>query len=96
MGRRGRGQPYTGARPERSRRDFLNRLSSAQSQATSGPDCWGQSFTYDRYANLAGITVTQRSAPALSLGIYGTNNQVSGFGYDASGHVLNDGNMAYT
>ena len=60
------------------------------------PNCWGQSFTYDRYANLTGISVTQCSAPALGLSINGANNRVWNYGYDASGHVLNDGNMAYT
>ena len=84
----GRGQSYT--------YDFLNRLATAQSQAMTGSDCWGQSYFYDRYANLMAISVTKCYAPALNLGIYGTNNQVSGFGYDASGHVLNDGKMAYT
>ena len=32
--------------------DWLSRLTTAKSQATSGGDCWEQSFGYDRYANL--------------------------------------------
>jgi len=42
--------------------DHLNRLTSAQSQATSGADCWGQSIPttgYDRYGNLLTINATQ-------------------------------------
>lgn len=64
--------------------DALNRVSTAQSQASSGSDCWGQSFSYDRYANLTTISATQCSAPMLSLSV-NTNNQItsSGFSYDA-------------
>jgi hypothetical protein len=38
--------------------DYLNRLATANSQATSGSDCWGQSYGYDRYGNLTGIAST--------------------------------------
>jgi RHS repeat-associated protein len=76
--------------------DALNRLSTATSQATSGSYCWGQSFGYDRYANLLAINVTQCTAPMLSLSV-NTNNQVTntGFSYDASGDVTNDGVYTY-
>ena len=40
----GRSQTYT--------YDEMNRLATAQSQATSGNDCWGQSYAYDRYASI--------------------------------------------
>ncbi|MCI0349526.1 MAG: hypothetical protein L0Z53_08885, partial [Acidobacteriales bacterium] len=39
--------------------DELNRITSAQSQANSGPDCWGESFGYDIWANLTSRTVTK-------------------------------------
>jgi RHS repeat-associated protein len=85
----GRGVTYT--------YDALNRISTATSQATSGSDCWGQSFGYDRYANLTTINVTQCTAPALSLSV-NTNNQItnSGFTYDAAGDLTADGVYSYS
>jgi len=76
--------------------DNLNRLSTAQSQATSGTYCWGQSFGYDRYGNLLSSTVTQCTAPMLSLNV-SANNQItnSGFTYDASGDLTSDGTYTY-
>jgi RHS repeat-associated protein len=77
--------------------DGLNRVSTAKSQATSGTDCWGQSFAYDRYANLTAINVTRCTAPMLSLSV-NTNNQVtnSGFSYDAAGDLTGDGVYTYS
>jgi RHS repeat-associated protein len=77
--------------------DNLNRVATAQSQAASGTYCWGQSFGYDRYANLLSATVTQCTAPMLSLNV-NANNQVtnSGFTYDASGDLTSDGTYTYT
>jgi len=76
--------------------DNLNRVATAQSQATSGTYCWGQSFGYDRYANLLSTTVTQCTAPMLSLGV-NANNQItnSGFTYDTSGDMTSDGTYGY-
>jgi RHS repeat-associated protein len=77
--------------------DALNRVSTASSQATSGSDCWGQSFGYDRYANLTTINVTQCTAPMLSLSV-NTNNQITntGFTYDADGDLTGDGTYSYS
>ncbi len=77
--------------------DALNRVSTATSQATSGSDCWGQSFGYDRYANLTTANVTQCTAPMLSLSV-NANNQItnSGFNYDAAGDLTGDGSYTYT
>jgi RHS repeat-associated protein len=77
--------------------DNLNRVATGQSQATSGGNCWGQSFGYDRYANLTTITVTKCSAPMLSLSI-NTQNRItnSGFNYDAAGNMTADGTYSYT
>jgi len=77
--------------------DALNRVSTATSQATSGSDCWGQSFGYDRYANLTTVNVTQCTAPMLSLSV-NTNNQItsSGFSYDAAGDLTGDGTYTYS
>jgi len=46
--------------------DSLNRVTSAQSQATTGPNCWGNSFTVDPWGNLTNKTVTKCSAESLS------------------------------
>jgi RHS repeat-associated protein len=77
--------------------DALNRVSTAASQATSGSDCWGQSFGYDRYANLTTINVTQCTAPMLSLSV-NTNNQITNasFNYDAAGDLTGDGIYTYS
>src|SRR5262249_21321441 len=68
-----------------------------QSTATSGADCWGQSFSYDRYGNLGSITVTKCAAPSLSL-VFNGNNQVSssGFAFDAAGNLSGNGSTVYT
>ncbi|MGH9354770.1 MAG: hypothetical protein ACRD10_01405, partial [Terriglobia bacterium] len=66
--------------------DALNRVTLANTQASTGPNAWGQAFGYDPWGNLTQITVTQGSAPALSVSV-NANNQISGSGhsYDASG-----------
>jgi RHS repeat-associated protein len=55
-------------------------------------------LAYHRYANLTGITVTQCTAPALSLSVNSANNRVTntGYAYDAAGNVTNDGTFSYT
>jgi len=58
--------------------DTLNRLSTAHSQATSGPDCWGQSYGYDRWANLISVNVTQCTGSSLALTVI--NNQITDSG----------------
>src|SRR5207249_6128000 len=42
--------------------DYLNRLASGQSAATSGGNCWGEGFAYDMWANLTSRNVTKCSA----------------------------------
>ncbi len=70
----------------------LNRVSSAQSQVNSGVDCWGQSFTYDRYGNLTGVSSTQCGSPTMSASV-NTKNRVTspGFTYDDAGNLTSDG-----
>jgi RHS repeat-associated protein len=75
--------------------DHLNRITGATTQATSGSDCWGQSFTYaDRYGNLSQITGTQTgcSVPGLSVSINSAKNQINtgGYQYDSAGNMTND------
>jgi RHS repeat-associated protein len=76
--------------------DNLNRVATAQSQATSGTYCWGQSFGYDRYGNLGSLTLTKCTPPTKSLSV-NLNNQItnSGFTYDASGDMTSDGTYTY-
>lgn len=79
--------------------DNLNRVLTAQTQGSSGPYCWGQSFAngYDRYGNLTTISVTKCSAPSLSLSV-NNSNQITNtnFTYDAAGNMTHDGSQAYT
>jgi RHS repeat-associated protein len=72
--------------------DPLNRILSAKSSATSGVDCWGQSFSTDALANLDAIGVTQCSGTQLNVTVDGNNHiTTSGFAYDATGNMNQDG-----
>ncbi|MBZ5671403.1 MAG: RHS repeat-associated core domain-containing protein, partial [Acidobacteriia bacterium] len=76
--------------------DNLNRLATGQSQATSGGNCWGQSFGYDRYGNLLIVDSMQCSSPMLSISVNGYNQITnSGFTYDNSGDMTADGVTSY-
>ena len=88
----------TSGRTQNFTYDEMNRLKTAYSTANSGSDCWGQSFTYDRYSNLSNISVTKCSAPSLSLSIDSGTNKISngGFGYDAAGNLTGTGSDTYT
>jgi RHS repeat-associated protein len=83
--------------------DPLNRIASA---ATPNTDCslvtgtsltknWGESTTIDAWGNLSARTVTKCSADGLSVGIQ-PNNQLTSFGYDASGNMTSNGGANYT
>jgi RHS repeat-associated protein len=77
--------------------DELNRVVTAQTQATSGTYSWGLSFTYDPWANLLGASVTQGSAPMLSVAVNGKNQITNtGFAYDSAGNTTADGTNSYT
>jgi RHS repeat-associated protein len=77
--------------------DELNRISTAQSQATSGTYAWGLSFGYDPWANLLSATVTQGSATMLSVTVNGKNQVTNtGFAFDAAGNMTADGTNNYT
>jgi RHS repeat-associated protein len=80
--------------------DSLNRVSTGQSSATSGDNCWGQSIPtdgtgYDRWGNLLKVNPTKCSTPGLNVATDGLNH-LSGFGYDAAGNMTNDGLYTYT
>jgi RHS repeat-associated protein len=78
--------------------DELNRVKTAQSQATSGPHDWGLSFTYDVWANLLSQTVTKGDdVPMLSVTAGNTNRLSSpGFSYDAAGNMIANGSATYS
>jgi RHS repeat-associated protein len=75
--------------------DPLNRIQSAQTQSATGPNCWGLNFGPDPVGNLLSESVSQCSAPALNVSTDG-NNHIIGFGYDAAGNMIADGNYNYT
>lgn len=78
--------------------DNLNRMLSAATKATSGNDCWGQSFSggIDAVANLTGVSVTQCSAGSLSVSTDGENHlSYTGFSYDNAGNMTADGSYTY-
>jgi len=70
--------------------DQLNRIQSAQTQATTGDYCWGQTFSYDPWGNLLTIgAVTGYGACTQQLlsVTATTQNRISGFSYDAAGNM---------
>src|SRR5579859_902329 len=85
--------------------DPLNRILSAKSSATSGPDCWGQNFgpdgvvADDPVANLTKINNGTQPPPTCNLGplnatVDTTNNHIntdSTYAYDAAGNMTKDG-----
>jgi hypothetical protein len=77
--------------------DQLNRIKTAQTQSTTGGNCWGLSFTYDTWANLTAASVTQCTAPMLSIAVDAKNRvNTTGFSYDLAGNVTADGSFSYT
>jgi RHS repeat-associated protein len=77
--------------------DSVNRLTSAQN---AGSDCnprtvndktkyWGNSYTYDEWGNLNQKIITKCGAENLSV-VSLTNNQLTGYGYDAAGNTTSD------
>jgi YD repeat-containing protein len=70
--------------------DALNRLATAG--ATNAT--WGQAFAYDGFGNLTGKTVTQGSAPTLSVSFDPMTNHQYGQTYDANGNP-SGGLLAY-
>jgi hypothetical protein len=50
---------------------------------------WGNSYSYDAWGNLLGQSVTKCSAENFSVASL-TNNQLSGYSYDAAGNMTSD------
>jgi RHS repeat-associated protein len=73
--------------------DSLNRIASGQSSGTQ----WGETFTIDAWGNLTNETGITGKTHSESLNVSaGTNNQLSGFGYDAAGNMTSNGTASYT
>jgi RHS repeat-associated protein len=84
--------------------DQVNRLLTAAGSTYSGSHthCWGETYTYDQWANLYSIGVLSSAyngctQDSLSVTVT-TSNQLSatGYSYDASGNMLTDGSNTYT
>ncbi len=92
--------------------DSLNRIGAAQTTATSGTKCFGESFAYDAWGNLltiGGVTgyssctqenlgVAANEKNQISTNAYDApgNMIVGGYTYDAENHLLAAGGLTYT
>ena len=75
--------------------DDRSQITSALSQAASGSDCWGQTFTIDSVANLTNMNVAQCSATMLSAAVNTYNQFTTGYTYDPAGNMTTDGSYSY-
>jgi RHS repeat-associated protein len=75
--------------------DPLNRVSQANTVATTGANCWGEVYTLDVWGNLtnrAGVSgMTGCATEGLNAAPASNKNQLNGPLYDAAGNVTNDG-----
>jgi hypothetical protein len=92
--------------------DPLNRIASAQTSATTGTKCLGESFGYDAWGNMltiGGVTgysgctqenlgVASNAKNQISTNAYDTagNMITAGYTYDAENHLLTAGGVTYT
>ncbi len=75
----------------------MNRVLTAQSQATSGGDCWGLNFGVDQIANLTSETVTKCSMNSLTVWLNAKNWITNtNFAYDLDGRLTSDGSYTYS
>jgi RHS repeat-associated protein len=98
----------TSGRTQNYTYDPLNRLLTAQTQASSGGDCWGQSFgnngapptlAADALANLFYTSSKQCSSPSPQFTMNTSNNNQftgTGIGYDSDGDMTQDTAYTYT
>jgi RHS repeat-associated protein len=80
--------------------DKLNRLTSAYSNNSSGVESWGNAYGYDAWGNLlrkGSIIGLQREYGELFDAAVDPDhlNRLSGYGYDASGNVTQNGAASY-
>lgn len=84
--------------------DALARLSTAVTTGSTNYPKWGLSWTYDQYGNrlkqntIPGTCVSPMSCPTNSVTVDPTSNHITdpGYGYDANGNIINDGENALT
>jgi len=82
--------------------DQVNRILSGQTSSTSGSNCWGETYSYDQWANLQSISIASAYTGCTNEGSWSAtatgNNQLPSTvaSYDASGNVLNDSFNIYT
>jgi len=67
--------------------DYLNRLTSAKTSATTGPDAWNESYSIDPWGNLK-----QDGNDSFVNINFDASNRISatGYTYDAAGNLLAD------
>ena len=80
--------------------DQVSRIASAQTSATSGTNCWGETYSYDQWANLQSIATPSAYSGCPNEGNWNAtasvNNQLpSVLTYDASGNTLSDNFNVY-
>ncbi len=80
--------------------DQLNRIVTAKTSATTGSNCWGETYTIDQWGNLTviGAVSGYSGCTQENLAVSATtNNQLSatGYSYDTSGNMLTDGANTY-
>jgi len=70
----------------------LNRIATAQSSGSQ----WGETFTIDSWGNLTkeGPIAGKTGHEGLNTTAF-SNNQLSGFGYDAAGNTISNGSVSY-
>jgi RHS repeat-associated protein len=73
--------------------DSLYRLTSAVTTGSANYPQWGLNWTYDRYGNRLLQSSSYDTLPTNSVSVDATTNHInsSGYGYDASGNMTNDG-----
>ena len=66
--------------------------------ASTNTGAWGQAFTYDGFGNMLTQSVTQGTAPVMSLNYDNSTNRIttSGYGYDANGNMTTAPLAGYT
>ncbi|MGH9685401.1 MAG: RHS repeat domain-containing protein [Candidatus Acidiferrales bacterium] len=74
--------------------DQVNRLTS-MADADNVATCLGATWTYDTWGNRLTQTPTKGACGSWNQS-YNANNRISGWSYDASGNLLNDGSHSYT
>lgn len=79
--------------------DQVNRIVSAQTSGTTGSNCWGETYSYDQWANLQSIGTASGYSGCPNEGTWGAtpnaSNQLPSLTYDAGGNTLGDGLNIY-